>query len=258
MVVTTGSLLAVHLFEAFGTTVARRPYVLAFLVAFLVIGWLNRGAGRTLLLLLLGFAVTFPLECVSIRWGFPFGVYHYHYDTLAGELVWLGVPLWSSLSFSFVAYAAWETADFLGWRWRVLGGAVLMTLADVAIDPVTLQGERWFLGSLYHYPGGGSFFGVPWSNFAGWFLVGVCILGSWTLAERRLVQEPPSLRAPGLGPALYYGIVVFILVIGLVIGEYVAVVIATVLHAPIVLAVLRAAGRDRRSENSGMMNHADR
>lgn len=49
---------------------------------------------------------------------------------------------------------------------------VFFTFSDVIIDPVALQGERWFLGEIYGYPQEAVYFGVPLTNFAGWAVVG--------------------------------------------------------------------------------------
>ncbi|HSE93635.1 MAG TPA: carotenoid biosynthesis protein, partial [Methylomirabilota bacterium] len=58
-------------------TLLLRPYVFAFLTAFLIAGAADVGARRAL-----GFAgVVWPLawlaEFASTRWGLPFGLYHY-------------------------------------------------------------------------------------------------------------------------------------------------------------------------------------
>lgn len=45
-----------------------------------------------------------------------------------------------------------------------------MMLLDVVLDPLAVQGDRWFLGRVFYYPGGGDYFGVPLVNFAGWAL----------------------------------------------------------------------------------------
>ena len=42
-----------------------------------------------------------------------------------------------------------------------MSGALLMTWLDVVIDPLTVHGDRWFLGRIYYYPEGGAYFGVP-------------------------------------------------------------------------------------------------
>ncbi|HEX5037350.1 MAG TPA: carotenoid biosynthesis protein [bacterium] len=211
------------------TTIAHRPYVFAFLISFLVIGFLNRGLGRTLLFLALGFSIAFLSEVSSIRNGFPYGMYVYVYENMKGEAMLWGVPLWDSLSYSFLAYAAYEYAAFYlprapslirrGWGGGVLA-AILMVLLDVATDPLAVRGSRWFLGHIFYYPNGGAYFGVPLTNFGGWLLVALCIFGVYLALERRLFKNPPPLRAPWLGPAFYWGILSFNLLITFWIGEW--------------------------------------
>jgi putative membrane protein len=228
-------------------SIAARPYVFVFLAAFFVIGTLNRGRTRTLLLLVIGTGVAFLSEWVSVRWGFPYGEYEFFTAAMPGEWVVGGVPVWSSLSFAFIAYAAYETVCFLGLRHRIPATAMLMTLADVVIDPITLLGERWFLGRIYTYSADGFYFGVPLSNFLGWFVVGCLIIWLWEAASR-LVRVGCPMRAPGLGPAFYYGIIGFIVVVGFAIGKATIVLAGLALHAPVVFLLWRrvrdAAGTD--------------
>lgn len=200
------------------TTILHRPYVFVFLAAFLTIGVLNRGLGRTLLFLLLGFTIAFLSEVSSIRNGFPYGLYHYVYENLQGELVGYGVPLWDSLSYSFLAYAAYEYADYFAAPPFI--SAFLMVLLDVAVDPLAVRGDRWFLGHIFYYPHGGEYFGVPLTNFGGWLLVALIILFSFRFLEGRFFKRPPPRRAPLLGPLFYWGILIFNLGITFWIGEY--------------------------------------
>src|SRR5215467_7801181 len=92
------------------TTLQNRPYVFAFLFCFLLFGILQLGAVRTFLFLTLGWIVAFSSEVSSIRNGFPYGDYQYVYENLKGELLLWGVPLWDSLSYTFLAYASYSTA----------------------------------------------------------------------------------------------------------------------------------------------------
>ena len=71
-----------------------------------------------------------------------------------------------------------------------------MMLLDVVIDPVTLQGEKWFLGRIYEYPERGFYFGVTAANFAGWFVVGAA--SQWLF--QRCLAIVPWCRGP-LRPA---------------------------------------------------------
>jgi putative membrane protein len=90
---------------------------------------------------------------------------------------------------------------------------------------VALRGYRWFLGQIYGYPEGGVYFGVPLSNFAGWFLVALVLIR----VLQYLISGPaPSrfwdwgrrpLPAPLLGSGLYLGILGFNLTMTFLIGE---------------------------------------
>ncbi len=126
---------------------------------------------------------------------FPFGHYTYLPTTVRNEL-WIGhLPLMDFLSFSFLMVASLGLAS-LFWRLPVrevfrlplrrvfpvgVAGVVLFTGIDLVIDPVALRGNRWFLGQIYYYPGGGSYFGVPVANFIGWGVLGLLIVILWRL-----------------------------------------------------------------------------
>lgn len=201
------------------TTLLHRPYVFLFLLSFVTIGVLNRGWGRTLLFLVLGFTIAWLSEISSIRNGFPYGMYHYVYENLSGELALGGVPLWDSLSYSFMAYAAYELVYyFLGSRPII--ASFFMVLLDVVADPLAVRGERWFLGRIFYYPNGGEYFGVPLTNFGGWLLVALAILSGFAWLEKLLFKTPPPRRAPVLGPLFYGGILAFNLAITFWIGEW--------------------------------------
>jgi putative membrane protein len=221
-----------------GHTLAARPYVFAFLAAFFVIGTLNRGRDRTLLLLVTGYAIAFLSEFASIRWGIPYGHYRYLYPAMKGELILGGVPVWDSLSYVFLAYAAYETVALTGLRPRVPLAALVMTLADVMIDPIALRGDRWFLGRIFEYTVDGAWFGVPLSNFAGWYVVGWAILTGWEWLSARLIATPPPLAQPRLGAGLYYGVLAFIATVGIAIGEARIVFASAVFQLPVVFALV--------------------
>lgn len=215
------------------TTILHRPYVFAFLISFLVIGLLNRGMGRTLLFLALGFSIAWISEFSSIRNGFPYGMYHYVYENMKGELIIGGVPVWDSLSYSFLAYASYELVSyfFKNPKHVPLIGAFFMMLMDMAVDPLAVRGDRWFLGHVFYYPNGGLYFGVPLTNFAGWLLVALLILYTYDFIEKKCFKEPSPQRFPLLGPLFYWGILAFNLAITFSIGENVIGFSSLMLHS---------------------------
>ena len=110
-------------------------------------------------------------------------------------------------------------------RVRLLGALFCMCL-DVIIDPVALKGDRWFLGQMYGYPDKGVYFGIPISNFVGWFVVGFLLIYALQLidrllgakGERPLRRRVPLEVSPGARP--YLSIIIFNLSVTFLIGEY--------------------------------------
>ena len=44
-------------------------------------------------------------------------------------------------------------------------------MVDLVVDPLSVRGDRWFLGKLFWYDPPGPHFGVPISNYLGWFFI---------------------------------------------------------------------------------------
>jgi len=219
---------ALHTIELLIGTFWLRPYVFGFLAAFLVIALSEIGPRRAAVWAAIGFAVAFVCEYSSTRNGFPFGLYHYLDSGTRDRELWLSnVPFMDSLSFVFLSFVSWATARRLlgtttqeegsgeiAWRPAVLVlGAVLMVGIDLICDPVSLRGDRWFLGKIYYYEHPGIFFGIPLTNYLGWAFVALSVLGVMAGLERRgwLGGRPlgPLPHAALWAPALYAAIVLF-------------------------------------------------
>jgi uncharacterized membrane protein len=226
-------------------TVLLRPYVFVFLGFFLIGCSLQFGLRTALIFLALGYLLAFLSEFASIHFGFPYGDYFYIALTKDRELWILGVPFMDSISYVFLSACSYSTALLLlspfvrdsrgftlsdakehrkDWAPWVLGG-ILMVLLDVVIDPVALQGKRWFLGEIYGYQTPGAYFGIPMSNFLGWLLVGLVLTKVLQLVTVRWGKRSVDLRWKGLpvvplwGPLLYTSILVFNLIVTVAIGE---------------------------------------
>ena len=241
--------------------VIHRPYVFVFFAIYLFTAVTRMGWRRTAWFTTIAYLVAFAAELSSTRNGFPFGLYHY-IDTTRDRELWISnVPFWDSLSFTFLCYLGWRLGVLLyaplvvapgrfqvaetraiATSWRVaVTGAVLMTWLDVVIDPLTLLGDRWFLGKIYWYPNGGIYFGVPLSNFGGWFLVGLTTIRLFQLVEARGRERLDGggvrpLRLGGLlEPLLYAGILAFNLVLTFAVGEPLLGTIGVLMFVPIVV-----------------------
>jgi putative membrane protein len=123
----------------------------------------------------------------------------------------------------------------------VVSGALMMLL-DVVIDPLSVRGDRWFLGHIFWYPDGGIYFGVPLSNFVGWLIVGAVGVGGYLL-----MAGAAKGRDPRPGAALYYAVLVFNLALTAWIGERLLFLSGLVLHLILVM-VLLVRQRHSRSE----------
>jgi putative membrane protein len=237
-------------------TVWLRPYVFVFMITFLAMAVPVWGWRRTLLYTVIGYAVAWACEYSSIHNGFPFGLYEYVSEPTIDKELWVaGVPFMDSLSFVFLNFAGLQMARLAlepirrgprgvwdlrwahparpsGWRVWILGALLTMGL-DWVIDPVALQGHRWFLGDIYNYIHGGEYFGVPLTNFGGWLFVALVVIGIFLLADRWLLrgrsQGAAIRRGWGdwrgypadalVGAGLFAGVLAFNLGITFAIGE---------------------------------------
>jgi uncharacterized membrane protein len=227
-------------------TVLLRPYVFVFLAVYMLGCSMHFGLKRALTFGVFGYLVTWVSEFSSIHTGIPYGLYYYIESTKGYELWVFGVPFMDSLSYVFLAYASYsmalftvapvissrglfyllETKAIRNSLFTTLLGSIYFVYLDIIIDPVALQGSRWFLGQIYGYPGGGVYFGVPISNFAGWVVVGFILILVFQKIDAFMSRKgitdhasKPSGLAHSIGPGLYAGILAFNIFMTFHIGE---------------------------------------
>lgn len=225
-------------------TIMMRPYVFVFFAAFLLVCVPHIGWKRTFTFTTVGYFIAFGSEWLSINTGFPYGWYYYIDSTSNRELWVAGVPFFDSLSYVFLSYCSYSTALFIlsplkSWRWNLVTletrrirrsftllclAATLQTCMDIVIDPVALQGNRWFLGQIYGYKETGIHFGVPISNYAGWLLTSFFLIATFQVIGLKQQNEPTQVlpKIPFhslLGPLLYLSVIIFNIAITLMIGE---------------------------------------
>jgi putative membrane protein len=139
------------------------------------------GWARTLRLAAAVSLLTFLVEFLGSRTGFPFGPYSYT-DLLQPQLG--HVPLLIPLAWFMMLPAAWATVyHYRGHRLRfILLSAVALTAWDLLLDPQMVAWGLW----VWDNPGG--FFGIPWSNYAGWLLTAALL--TWLLRPAGLPVRP--------------------------------------------------------------------
>lgn len=121
----------------------------------------------------IAFAVSWCMESLSIATGFPFG--HYHYTERLGPKLGT-VPLLIMPAYFAMCYVSWNLAHIVlnkfdhhadvVQRWAVpLIAAFIMVMWDLSMDP-----SRATMSQAWIWHDGGSYFGVPFVNFMGWYL----------------------------------------------------------------------------------------
>jgi putative membrane protein len=137
--------------------------------------------GRAAFVAFIGvYLVSLSSELLGTTYGIPFGAYSYT-DLLGWK--WLDrVPLLIPLSWFTMGWAVWVMARrwTKGWTAVVCGTALLVAwdlLLDPAMSKVT---SYWIWGDV------GSYYGMPWSNLAGWGITGLVLLALLDL----LAPEP--------------------------------------------------------------------
>jgi uncharacterized membrane protein len=138
-------------------------------------------------------------ECVSLRKGFPFG--HYYFTDVMGPKIFQ-LPVLLALAYLGIGYVAWILALLImgcadkgcadkgcadkgcadkpihGMRVVVLPllASVIMVAWDLSMDPT------WsMLDGAWVWRDGGAYFGVPVSNFFGWFFTAYCYYQAFAL-----------------------------------------------------------------------------
>jgi putative membrane protein len=250
----------------FLNTILLRPYVFIFLAVFLLAAITLVGWPRTWRFWLISWATAFVCEFSSTRTGIPFGWYFYNGSTIGQELYFFDVPFMDSISFSFLLFASYcvalglllpsdpslsiEPSPLRQLRFDVddrtsravyILTAFLFAFIDMVIDPVALRGDRWFLGQIYYYPDPGWHFGVPFTNYVGWAVVGLISLALYFPVDRRLKVSSPhhmTTQRLVLGIGLYYGVLAFNLGMTFWIGEMFMGMSGLVMHMPLLIILI--------------------
>jgi putative membrane protein len=146
----------------------------------------EHGVRRSGAMLVSGFAIALTSEYLGSRYGVLFG--EYDYTDLLGFRLLGEVPILVPTAWFMMLYPSWKVAGFLTARLRderartaarIVVGAAAMTAWDLSLDP------RWVADGAWIWPNGGVYFGIPPSNFVGWFVTSALIFVAWTLLARR-------------------------------------------------------------------------
>ena len=190
------------------TLVTLLPFVFVF-----VHGSVNYRFRDMLVFAAITLVVSNIFENMSILTGFPFG--HYYYTDGLGPKLFL-VPILIGPAYLGMGYLAWTLARvILGNREQRLPGNFIFTVPvlasfimvswDLSFDPLasTIQ-HNWI------WLQGGSYFGVPFSNFMGWFLTVFVVFQLFALylrgRQNAYAQVQPVSRGNWVQAAVLYGV----------------------------------------------------
>jgi putative membrane protein len=169
--------------------------------------WGRLGIQRTMLLFLAGAGIALGVELAGTATGLPFG--EYHYSPMLGYRILGRVPFPIPLSWFYmlvgcltiVARRARTGAEAVTkWRWAVLAALALVAW-DVVMDPAMVRTGHWTWGTgeslrnsallspVADFFTRDAFYGMPLSNWLGWFLTGAVI------ARVMLAVVPPAIFA---------------------------------------------------------------
>ncbi|WP_137283308.1 bisanhydrobacterioruberin hydratase [Halorussus salinisoli] len=203
----------------FGTLVMRLPLVVG--LAPLV----DRRVGLGLLAVT---AYSYAIEYVGIHYGVPYGEFSYQLEL--GPMVG-GVPVGLPVFFLPLVVNSYLLVSLLlpraGRIRRTLAALAVVLAVDLVLDPAAVGLGFWA------YVGGGFYYGVPLSNFAGWVLSGLIAV---SLVEWGFDREALSARLRECEFALddFVSFVVLWGAMNVYFGNWVAVALAVGLTAGLV------------------------
>ena len=148
--------------------------VLVFFAASTLHAMVERGYLWTLGFLVVAVGGGLAWEAVGVATGWPFGDYAYDPETL-GPTVW-DVPVVIPLAWAMMAYPCLIAARRLATGFLVtpLIGALALAAWDLFLDPMMVAEGYWSFTdpepALPHVPG------VPYSNYAGWYLAAFVLM----------------------------------------------------------------------------------
>jgi putative membrane protein len=152
-----------------------QTYVILGALAALLHAMWAFGVRRGVALFLSATGLALGAELLGTSTGFPFG--EYQYTSLLGYRVLGLVPFAIPISWFYMLYCALAlcarilpaaSSERVKWLWSAAAAAML-TAWDVAMDPAMVRTSHW----VWSDPG--AFYGMPLTNWVGWFCTGLII-----------------------------------------------------------------------------------
>jgi uncharacterized membrane protein len=180
-----------------------------------------------LIFLVMCLVVSNLLENTSILTGFPFG--HYYYTSGLGPKLFL-VPLVIGLAYFGTGYLAWVLATVLIGEVRPKGSAFttftvpfiasfMMVAWDLGMDPTSSTIRHSWI-----WEQGGGYFGVPLTNYLGWFFTVHVFFQAFALYLRfrkasREGEEPTFTRSYYAQAIAMYAVIGLVIIVSYLVGS---------------------------------------
>ena len=192
----------------------------------LIHGTRRYGLRGIIIFLVICLAVSNVLENTSILTGFPFG--HYHYTGALGPKLFL-VPLLIGPSYFGTGYLAWVLSTVLIGNVRPKAsafvtfavpfiGSFMMVAWDLVMDPTSST-----IRQAWIWEQGGGYFGVPLTNYLGWFFTVYVFFQLFALYLRRPKAsrdvEEPLPRSHYAQAIVMYAVIGLIPVVSYLVGS---------------------------------------
>ena len=174
-------------------------------------GMKRYGLSRMVFFVAMISVVSWGYESLSILTGFPFG--NYHYTDVLGLKIGL-VPVIIMPAYFAVGYLSWVIAHILLNKkdgalrdtevfFVPVVAAFIMVLWDICMDPINST-----ITQMWIWHDGGGYFGVPLSNYLGWYLcvVSFYLIFAFTLRNANLDAKKDAWIDPAFSilPVLMY------------------------------------------------------
>jgi lycopene beta-cyclase len=170
-------------------------YLSTLLLSTAIFGYaLEKYGPKTYMLFMVTFTFGIAVEYLGETTGFPFG--HYRYTALGPSI--FGVPLMVPLGWwAFTMIALSISSNYKYWL-----APLALVAWDVGLDPLMVKQGFWIFSEGFYY-------GIPLSNFVGWFAAGCVLVRLLVWLEPRLYQDSsPVLR-------FVFGVQAFLMGVGL-------------------------------------------
>lgn len=196
------------------------PVLIMFLYAFWTLPYI-----RAFFFIMLALGVGLIAELIGLHFETVFGGQYFYPDNLFGFSI-LGLPLLIPLFWSVFIYTGYALTNclllvyqkakprFSKQDWRRLIVLVLLDgwnvmAIDLVMDPLFVKEGKWI------WQNQGNYFGVPWGNFLGWFLITILVTAlfrwfEYKREERKKTFDQRMLLVPVLAYVLLYFSFVFL------------------------------------------------